>query len=164
MGQDLEQRYAIKFCVRLNKTATETLGMIQEDFKEEGMSRAMVFLWHKRFKGGCGNVEDNECSGRPSSSRTDQNVERVRKLLNNDRRLSDRLIADELALSQSTVWRIVMENLMMRKVCAKLVPKVLSMEQKKRRRQFARKCSNGNLIETPEKVVTGDETWSMSTS
>ncbi|XP_035208563.1 protein GVQW3-like [Stegodyphus dumicola] len=119
MEQHLEQRYAIKFCVRLNKTATETLGMLQEAFNEEFMSRAMIFMWHKRFKDGRGNIEDDDRSGRTSSIRTDQNVERVRELLNNDRRLSTRLIAVELGLSQSTVWRIVTENLMMRKVCAK---------------------------------------------
>ncbi|KFM73985.1 hypothetical protein X975_07966, partial [Stegodyphus mimosarum] len=118
MEQYLEQRYAIKFCVRLNETTTETLGMIQEAFKEEAMFCAMVFMWHKRFKDGRGNVED-DCSGRPSSSRTDQNVERVRELLNNNCRLSTRSIADELGLSQTMVGWIVAENLMMQKVRAK---------------------------------------------
>ncbi|KFM65576.1 hypothetical protein X975_25174, partial [Stegodyphus mimosarum] len=66
MEQHLEQCYAIKFCVRLNKTTMETLGIFQEAFKEEAMSYAMIFMWHKRFKDGCGNVEDDDRSGRPS--------------------------------------------------------------------------------------------------
>ncbi|XP_035233120.1 protein GVQW3-like [Stegodyphus dumicola] len=107
MEQHFEQRYAIKFCVRLTKTATETLGMIQEPLRKKPCP--MVFMWHKRFKDGRENVEDDDRSGRPSLSRTDQNGERVRELLNNDCRLSTRLIADEPGLSQSTVWRIVTE-------------------------------------------------------
>ena len=126
MEQHLEQCYAIKFCVRLNKTATETLGMIQEAYKEEAMTHAMVFMWNERFQDGPGNVKGDNHSGKPSLSQMDQNVERVHELLNNDHRLSIRLISDELRLSQSTLWRILTENLMMRKVCAKS----LSVDQK----------------------------------
>ena len=143
MEQHFEQHYAIKFCMRLNGTSTETLVMIQEAFKEKAMSHAMDFMLHKRFKDGRGNVEDNDHSERPSSSRMDQNVEKVCELLNNDCCLSTRLISDKLGLSQSTVCRIVMENLMVRKMCAKLMPKVSSVDQKERVRLFARKCSNG---------------------
>lgn len=100
MDGNSEQRYAIKFCVRLNKTASETLVMIQDAFKEEAMSRAAVFNWHKRFKDGRQNVEDDDRSGRPSTSRTDNNVDRVRQLLKSDRRLSTRLIGDELGLAR----------------------------------------------------------------
>ena len=55
---------------------------------------------------------------------------KVRELLNNDRRLSVRLIAEELGLGQTTVFKLVTEDLMMRNVCAKLVAKVLTDEQK----------------------------------
>lgn len=161
METNIEQRYAIKFCVRLNKTATDTLTMIQEAFKEDAMSRAMVFVWHKRFKDGRQHVEDDDRSGRPSTSRTDDNVTRVRDLLNTDRRLSTRLVADELGLSQSTVWRIVTDDLQMRKVCAKLVPKILSPEQKERRLTDCQDMLD-RLVADPnflDKTVTGDESW-----
>ena len=95
------QRYSIKFCAKLNKTATETFGMIQEAYKEEAMSRAMVFMWHKRFKDGCKNVEDDDRAERPSTSRNNENLVKVCELLNTDRRLSVKLLADELGLGQS---------------------------------------------------------------
>jgi hypothetical protein len=38
----------------------------------------MVFRWHKAFKEGRENVEDDPRSGRPISSTNDQNVEVVR--------------------------------------------------------------------------------------
>ena len=45
-----EERYAIKFCVKLGKNARETYGMFQTAFRPSCMNRASVFEWHKRFK------------------------------------------------------------------------------------------------------------------
>ena len=38
-----EERYAIKFCFRLGKNATETYGMLQTAFQTSCMNRASVF-------------------------------------------------------------------------------------------------------------------------
>ena len=46
----LEEQYAIKFCFKLGKNATETYGMLQTAFAASCMNRASVFEWHKRFK------------------------------------------------------------------------------------------------------------------
>ena len=46
----LEERYAIQFCFKLGKNATETYGMLQTAFRPSCMNRASVFEWHKRFK------------------------------------------------------------------------------------------------------------------
>ena len=59
------------------------------------MSRTLLFEWHRRFKERREEVEDDHRSGRPSTSRTDENVERVRQKVRSDRRLSVRMIADE---------------------------------------------------------------------
>ena len=49
----LEERYAIKFCFKLGKNATETYGMLQTALRASCMNRASVFEWHKRFKEVC---------------------------------------------------------------------------------------------------------------
>ena len=49
----LEEWYAIKFCLKLGKNATETHGMLQTAFGASCMNRASVFEWHKRFQGVC---------------------------------------------------------------------------------------------------------------
>ena len=46
---NLEERYAIKFCFKLRKNAKETYGMLQTAFGASCMNRASVFEWHKRF-------------------------------------------------------------------------------------------------------------------
>ena len=60
----LEERYAIKFCFKFGKNATETYGMLQTAFWPSCMNRASVFEWHKRFKEGKESVRDDERCGR----------------------------------------------------------------------------------------------------
>ena len=59
----LEERYAIKFCCKLGKNATETYGMLQTAFGQSFMNRASVLEWHKRFKKGRESVRDDERCG-----------------------------------------------------------------------------------------------------
>ena len=68
----LEERYAIKFCFKLEKNATETYGMLQTAFEPSCMNRASVFdKWHKRFKEGRESVGDDERCGRSKYTRVD---------------------------------------------------------------------------------------------
>jgi len=161
MERSLEQRYAIKFCVRLGKNATETYHMLQEAFKEDCISRSQSGRWHKALKEGREDVADEPRSGRPSTARTDDNVKRVRDVLNSDRRLSIQVIADTLKLSTTAVHGTVTKDFHMRKVCAKLVPKVLTDEQKQLR--VARCQELLELIQSDSNflncVLTGDESW-----
>ena len=59
----LEQRINLKFLVKLGKTATESLEMLKQVYGDEALSRARVFDWHKRFKEGQEEVEDDARSG-----------------------------------------------------------------------------------------------------
>ena len=56
----LEEQYAIKFCFKLGKNATETYGMLQTAFGASCMNRASVFEWHKRFKESRESVRDDK--------------------------------------------------------------------------------------------------------
>ena len=70
-------------------------------------------------------VEDDRKSGRSFTSRTDENIERVRQKVRSDRRLAVRMIADELGMNSERVWRIIAEDLGMRKIwgCGRSVQK-----------------------------------------
>jgi hypothetical protein len=70
MDGKIEQRVCIKFCVKLDKSATETLEMLREAFGEYSLSRTAVFEWHSRFKASRVSVADDERSGRPSTNKT----------------------------------------------------------------------------------------------
>ena len=120
----IEQRINLKFLVRLGKTTTETFNSLQEVYGDATMSRIRIFEWNKRFRERREGVKDDPRSGRLTTSRTNKKVERVRETVRSDRRLTVRMIADELNMNSERVWRIITKDLGMRKICAKMVPKV----------------------------------------
>ena len=80
--RSIEQRYSIKFCVRLGRTPTETLPLIKDAYKDEALSKAQVFRLHSEFRNGRDSVEDLERFGRPSTATSDESIAKVRDLLN----------------------------------------------------------------------------------
>jgi hypothetical protein len=76
--EKFEQCCAIKFCVKLGESATETYENLQRAYREHSLSRAQVFRWHKSSLEGLEQVEDKHHAGRTSTSKTDNIVERVR--------------------------------------------------------------------------------------
>jgi len=80
-----EQRASLKFCFLLGKTAAETVTMLREAFKEEALSQARVYEWFSCFKRGDMSLEDQPQSGRPSTSRTDENIQKIRDAIMFDR-------------------------------------------------------------------------------
>ena len=68
----LEERYAIRFCVKLGKNATETYGMLQTAFRPSCMNWASIFEWHKKFKEGKESVRGDETCGRSKEVNTPQ--------------------------------------------------------------------------------------------
>ena len=70
----LEERYAIKFCFKLGKNATEMHGMLQTAFGAPCTNRASVFEWRKRFKEGRESVRDDGRYGRSKEELIGQRV------------------------------------------------------------------------------------------
>ena len=150
---NLEARYAIKFCVKLGKSPTDTFEMVKTAYGPSFMSQATVYRWHRRFQDGREQVRDDDRSGRERDVRTPELVDQIEIFLNEDRRASLRAIATHFEVGEATVHRIIHENLNMRKVSAKFVPKVLSEEQKERRVEDSREMidlitSNAAVLES----------------
>ena len=101
--RSLEQRYVIKFCVKLRKSGSETLQLLRTAYGDAVLSSFQVLRWYKVFKDGREGVEDEQRAGRPSTSRTDNNVARVKAVLDRDQRLSVRLMAEEVGLPKTDV-------------------------------------------------------------
>jgi hypothetical protein len=97
-------------------------------------------------------------SGRPISSTNDQNVEVVRAVMAKDRRLSVRMIAEELALDRNAVHRFPTDHLHVQKSCAKLVSKDLSVEKNANRLEICQYLLERLEIEPNflAKVITGE--------
>jgi len=71
------------------------------------------------------------------------------------------MIADELDMNSERVLRVITEDLWMRMICAKMVPRLLNKGQKEWHVQVCRDIleqleTKPNLL---KRVVTGDESW-----
>ena len=105
--------------------------MLTKAYGESAMSRTRVYEWYKRFQDGREDVEDDEYPGRPSTSTTDENVEKVKDMVMNDRRIIIREVADDVGISIGSCHEIFSNVLGMKRVAAKFVPKLLNFEQRR---------------------------------
>jgi hypothetical protein len=85
MDSKIQQRVCIKFCVKLSKSVTKSLEMLREAFGKHSLSQAVVSEWHSCFKAGRVSVEDDERSGRPSTSKTTENFDKIQEFIYKDR-------------------------------------------------------------------------------
>ena len=119
------------------------------------MKKTIFYKWVKCFSEGIESVTDEESSGRPGTSRTEENIAKVRQIVLENRQLTVRSIVN---IDRETVRKILTEDLDMRKVRAKMVPKELTIGQKQRRVTICQ-----DLLERQDAilghVIPGDETW-----
>ena len=52
--------------------------MLTKAYGKSAMSKTRIYEWYKRFQDGCEDVENDERPGRPSTSTTDENVEKIK--------------------------------------------------------------------------------------
>ena len=83
--KNLEQRINIKFCVKIGKSASEMLALLTVAYGEYAMKKSSVFEWHRWFKEGREDVQNNPRNGQPKTQRADPNVDRVQTLARSDR-------------------------------------------------------------------------------
>jgi len=67
--KNLEQWINIKFCVKIGKNASETLALLTVAYGEYDIKKSSVFEWHRRFKEGREDVQDDPSSGQPKMRR-----------------------------------------------------------------------------------------------
>jgi hypothetical protein len=99
MDGKIEQHVCIKCCLTLAKSATEALEMLLEALGEHSLSRTAVFEWQSHFKAGRVSVEGDKRSGQPSTSKTTDNVEKIRELSHNDHHRTIHELADTIGIS-----------------------------------------------------------------
>ena len=107
---------AIKFCCKVDFSAIKTLELIQKAYGDAALSRTTIFEWYKRFREGRESVKDDEGSGRPTTSRTDDNIAAFDKMVKEVRKVTSPLIVDTFGIPKTVVLRILREDLKKRKL------------------------------------------------
>ncbi|PNF17592.1 hypothetical protein B7P43_G14400 [Cryptotermes secundus] len=135
--------------------------MLKQAFGDKSLGQTQTYNWYKCFKNGWTLTDDDDRSGRPSAGITPENVAKVRDLILQDCRLTIQDLCNTLGLSYGTCQRILLEELNMRRIVAKFVPRLLQNEQKQHLLEVCRELQQ-QFQKDPNflsKVVTGDKSW-----
>jgi len=126
------------------------------------MSYMTICRWVARFKSGHQQLKDAAHTGRPATTTTKHNIERIRQILEKDARYTVRQLARMTSWPLAHVHCILKNDLQVRKINARWIPHLLNDDQKRSRVERAKyllkkypKCNK----KTFDNLVTGDETW-----
>ena len=122
-----EQRIAVKFCLKLGKSAIETFAMLNTTYGNVAMKRTACFKWHERFKGNRQSIDDNERPGRPSTS---TQVDKINTLVRANRRLTIRELPEECRISIGSCYEILTAKLKTYRVAVIIVPRLITDDQR----------------------------------
>ena len=104
------------------------------NIREHALSYATVKNWVGQFKRGDFSTCDAPRPGRPKTLTTPESIDQIHELILEDRRISSKSISEQLIISRGErVGFIIHEDLDMRKLSAKWVPKCLKADQKRQR-------------------------------
>ena len=82
---ELEQRTNIKFLVNLGKSGNEIGEMLGKVYGDNAMKKTAVYKWVKSFSEGRESVTDEESSGWPATSITEENITKIRQIVRKNR-------------------------------------------------------------------------------
>jgi len=97
----------------LGKSASETLLALQQVYGDTALKKSAVYDWFFLFKNGHKMMEDDQSSRRPLTSRTEEMIEKVRQLIQYDRRITIMELEQEVGISHRPIHAILSNNLKM---------------------------------------------------
>lgn len=160
--EKFENRAVIKFLFKKGLNAKAIHKEMFNVLGESAPSKTMVYKWVGLFKGGRTSLEDDTREGRPKTASTPKIVKKIRDMVLEDHRLTERDLVEHLGISLGTVSNILTEVLGFRKLCAKWVPHSLTMQQKHNRMQLSQQHLERfrkNEKDFLRRFITMDETW-----
>ena len=118
--------------------------------------------WSAEHKCGRDSLKDDPRPGRPADVISQEIIDRVERLVLNNRRIKLAELASECDISNGSVYTIIHEHLGMSKVSARWVPRYLNMQDSQQRVESSQELLevyNANPEDFHTRLVTGDETW-----
>jgi len=153
----------MKFLVNEGVKPVDIYRRLQAQYDDETLSRSKTFEWCKHFRDGRTSVSDDPSRGGSQPTAViPVNIQRVERLILNNRRITFREIAQETNLSMGTVNTIIHEHLHFRKVSARWVPRQLSAFDQHRRVEGCTELKEHFDREGQDfldRIFTCDETW-----
>jgi len=125
----IEYRVVIKFFVKEGLTPNEIHSKFIKVYGDSSPSFSTIKKWAAEFKRGRTSLEDDPREGRPKSATTPEIIEQVHDVLD-DWRMKVHEIAETIGISKEYVGYILHEELDVKKLCAKWLPRLLTADQK----------------------------------
>ncbi|QQP56432.1 Uncharacterized protein FKW44_001102 [Caligus rogercresseyi] len=119
--------------IKLARTVNEIHGDLLSTFPDSCPGLSTLQRWHTEFDKGVFALEKKTRPGRPRETRTEENVARVKRLVEDNPRMTTRQVAAEVSLPSTTVFRLLTEDLGLRNLLSVLVPDQLSEANKTQR-------------------------------
>jgi histone-lysine N-methyltransferase SETMAR len=107
-------------------------------------------------------LDDDPREGRPKSAKTPEIIEQVQDMLLDEWRLKLPEIAETIGISKECVGYILHEELDMKKLWARWLPRLLTADQKRTRMKISEQCLERftkNKTDFVRRFITMDETW-----
>jgi len=117
--------------------------MLKIAFGEEAMCRTQTYEWWKHFKEDRTSFDDDPRLGRPSTSKTDDNVAKVREVIRSNRLWTVREVAEDVSISKTVCHDILTEKFGMHRIATKFVPRLLTHDQKQNRVDVSQELLDG---------------------
>jgi len=117
------------------KAPKEIHAILKETLGEHAPSYATVKNWVAQFKRGDFSTCDGPRPGRPKTMTTSEIIDKIHEVILENCWISAKSIAEQLGISPERVGSFIHEDLDMRKLSAKWVPKYRNVDQKRQRCQ-----------------------------
>ena len=160
--EKIGHRYVIQYFHLKGLSPTNIKAELDSTLGESAPSFTTIKYWVAEFKRDRTNCQTKHRSDRPNEVTTTEMVKKIHKMVLDDRRLKVRELADMVGISKSAVHRILTENLDMRKLCARSVPRLPIMEQKLRRKDVSIECLamfHSSKADFLRQFITMNKTW-----
>ena len=160
-----EQRAYIKIEYLRGKTGIEIYENLCEACGTSSVCLKTVYRWLERFSAGKTDILDEPRCGRPVEVTDDYNVEKIKILLDEDRRYTCEELAESIGISHGSAHTILTRHLRMRRVAARWVPHYLTRAQMTDRVEIAQTHLNRHENEGDQfinRIVAIDKTWLRS--
>ena len=138
--EKIGDRYVIQYFHLKGISPTNIKAELYSTLGESAPQFIPIMYWVVEFKCGPTSCQDEHRSGRPNKMTMTDMVKKIHKMVLDDRRLKICKLADMVGISKSTVHRILTENLDIRRLSARWVPRLLTMEQKQRCEDVSIEC------------------------
>lgn len=155
-------RGIIQFFFLEGKTAKKIHERILPTLGDSCPSYETVGLWVNEFKRGRTSIKDAPRSGAPKTAVTPEVIDKVHDMVLADRRVKVCELAEAMGISIERTYFILHNELDMKKLCARWVPRLLTPEQKRNRMRTSADCLEvfkKNPTDFLRRFVTMDETW-----